>query len=120
MKVISVISFLFLSTMTYAGQFHPVSGMKFTCYDNVSAHTYALAILDIGDEEAEVTVFKNKKILSIYHSAIFNENDQGSFFLVVGQKGRQLFSINFPYNDLNEAYYADGGDSRALKCKVLR
>lgn len=119
MKIFMAAALLSMSLMVHAKTFVPESGMKFSCYDDVANQTYFLKIVDIGDQQAQVMVQERGRVVSRYNNVAFNEYDKGSFF-VVYERGAELFSIDFPKNDLREAYYMDGGDSRSLACKFLR
>jgi hypothetical protein len=118
MKHLLALAILTISSAVGAQTFNPESNMQFSCIDSVSNYSYHLTIVDIGDEEGKIVEFKKFPLITAYDNVVFNENSEESSF-VAFKEGKVLFSIVFPNNDLKEAYYADGGDSRAMDCKIL-
>jgi len=120
MKKIIALSILAMTSVSFGQSFSPISGMKFKCFDDVSGYTYILKILDIGDEDGEIKMFRHGKFVKKYSNVEFDEHSEGSMFFYDNGITQEKFSIHFPYNKLEEAYYMDGGDSRALDCQIIK
>lgn len=117
-KLLGLIAFTFIATVQ-AKDFTPASGVVIKCHDSVSNYQYYLKIVDLGDEEGEVKVYTHKELVTSYNNVFFNENSKGSLFIVL-EDGRELFSVIFPENNLEEAYYEGRADSTALDCKLIK
>jgi len=115
MKKSLVVASLVLSAVAQAHMFE--SGTKIKCYDSVSDYTYLLKV--IGDVDANIKVSRNGKLLNEFINADFNYGFEDTRFTALSN-GNEEFQVVFPKHDLSQAYYADGGDSRALECKFVR
>lgn len=123
MKSLIYLSFIIVSSWAQAKSIEPISGLELKCNDDVANLTYRLKIIDIGDKEGRVTIFKNGKILYRHQNVQFDEHSEGSLFLVAGSHSNgesDFWGIEIPNNNLSEAFYFDGGDSRGLDCKIVK
>ena len=106
------------STQSFAAKIDPDASIALSCVDNVSGYTYELAVKDIGDEEAIMAVFGPKgALLRVDDNVTYNTNREGADFLVF-QDGKVTESISIPGFELEQAVYADGGDSRPVVCTL--
>jgi hypothetical protein len=116
MKKLLLAGLLSLSSTMYAQTFHPTSGIVLTCFNDVTSDYYDLKIVDIGDEEADIKVISGESSKN-YSNSFFGQNSEGSYFIAI-ENGQSLFNVNFPNNDLAEAYYVDSGDSGGIECAL--
>ena len=103
----------------YANTFNPTSGMELKCEDSVSSYVYLLKITDIGDEAAEVKYISRDGSIQELANGEFFRNSEESYFLA-DDKEEGSIKIAIPHDNLDEAYYADGADSRALDCVITK
>jgi len=114
MKKSLVVVSLVLSVVAQAHMFE--SGTLIKCYDSVSDYTYLIKV--IGDVDTNIKVSRNGHLLNEYINGDFNHGFKDTRFTALVD-GSEAFQIVLPKHKLAKAYYADGGDSRALKCKFV-
>lgn len=125
MKILSLFAILAFSTFSYSFE----NGDQISCFDDFSNNNYIITITDIDGSEAYVKVKTAKgsgseEYLYAANQVIFEENVKEIII--------EMYDINFndvmetitidattTSDDLFDATYSDGGDSRGMACHQL-
>lgn len=103
-----------LTGKVYATSINLSTFTELLCDDDVSSLRYKVSILDykpytayIFATDIEGKHYGYKTLKSISNGEMTLHSEEGQF------------GISFPLNNLSEAYYYDGGDSRGINCRYF-
>ncbi len=112
MKIlISIFGLLLTLNQTLATEFDYQTETKLYCTDDVSGFFYQVTF--VTNDEDKVYILATRDHIRFYGHTAYRKVVNGEMVLDSQESG---FGIAYPLNDLSEAYYYDGGDSRSLEC----
>ncbi|MEH0860772.1 hypothetical protein [Halobacteriovorax sp. DPLXC-1] len=110
-NLFSIIGLLFTVNQALATDIDYQTDTKLYCSDDVSGLYYQVNFLTNGSEK--VYILASRDNIRFYGHTAYKQVIDGELIIDSQESG---FGIAYPINDLSEAYYYDGGDSRSLEC----